>query len=146
MCVVRADILTSLDHVRVVYYPSYTKSELGHSTSSVTLDVPKAVGVVKEALGIYQAGYDVPVPPELNSNRYDRAFLALVRESNHEALMQRTGDYNWADRSIPANCYTMGNGVEKLLWGRNGDREGRGTTSQCNWYKPVSKIIQEYGL
>ena len=130
-----------MDHVRVVYYPSYSRVELrGGSLNSVTLDLPKAVGVVKEALAIYKAGYHTPVPESLNANPYDRFFAALNKATGNLALAMRTDDYDWNGPPPPKACTTY-NSVEGLIWG-----SGKGVTTACPWYGPVPQLTREYDL
>ena len=133
-------ILRSLDHVRVVYYPSYSQAELRGASNAVTLDLPKAVDVIKRALTIYHSGYSVPLPEDVNTNAYDRAWAALVRETNSEALQMRTDDYDWAGAPPPKECTTY-NGIEQMFWGTP-----RGPTTACHWYAPVPRLIKEFDL
>ena len=84
-------ILHSLDHVRVLYYPSYDAAEIS-GAAAVTLRMAKASRIVNEALALQRAGSTVPVEPSLNANLHDRAMGALVAASKGVALMARTGD------------------------------------------------------
>ena len=73
-------VLRSLDHVRVVYYPSYSSAER-RVPATITLEMPKALRVINEALDVHAAGFVVPLPPAANANKFDRAFEALVGAS-----------------------------------------------------------------
>ena len=136
-------ILRSLDHVRALYYPSYTRAELGRpGMPSVTLNLTKAVDLIQQALSIHAKGFVTPVPEDANANRYDRAFTQLVRETNGEALRARTDDYDWDTVKYPAGCTTM-NGVEKMVWGESGRGAANG---RCPWAGPVAKLIKQFEL
>lgn len=129
-------LLRSLDHARALYYPSFDRHELGRpGSSSVTLDMPKALGVVKQALEIYREGFEVPLPEDANANRFDHAFEKLVALTGGDALMARTDDYAWDTAKYPKACTTM-NGVHFMMWG----------TERCPWYKPVPALIREFDL
>ena len=119
---------------------SYSQAELRGASNAVTLDLPKAVDVIKRALTIYHSGYSVPLPEDVNTNAYDRAWAALVRETNSEALQMRTDDYDWAGAPPPKECTTY-NGIEQMFWGTP-----RGPTTACHWYAPVPRLIKEFDL
>ena len=128
-------VLRSLDHARAVYYPSYSVEERRGNGNTVTLDLGKAVSVIKEALDIYYKGFSTPLPEHLNANDYDRAWEALVQRSDSLALQLRTNDYDWQKRSAPSRCTTP-NGVELILWGVQG----------CPWQPHVQSVRQDFGL
>ena len=64
---------------QAVYYPSYSREELSVGPLAVRLDLPKALGVIGEALRIYREGFAIPLRQhEANGNRFDVAYQALV--------------------------------------------------------------------
>ena len=92
-------ILNSLDHVRSLYYPSYDRSEINYG-GTVTLNALKLTRLVRAALRLQAAGFEIPVPFGVNSNVHDRAFTALVAITNGSALLSRVGDVPM-DRNCP---------------------------------------------
>ena len=121
--------------MRTIYYPSYSAAER-RTPGSITLELPKALRVINEALDVHAVGFKVPLPPAANANKFDRAFEALVRATDGEALRARTDDYLWEKGPYAARCSTM-NGVEQMIFG---------STSHCPWYRPVPSLIREFDL
>lgn len=136
-------ILRSLDHARVLYYPSYTAAEL-RQPSAVTLDLPKATALIKQAVDIYKQGFTVPIDPDVQANKYDRAFTKLNEQTNDLALAMRTTDYDWAGSAVPQHCHTF-NGVEGLFWGAS-KMVRPAQMQQCPWYRPVPALLSEFDL
>ena len=132
-------VLRSLDHVRAVYYPSYSRSERP-SIGGVRLNLTKAVEVIRQALSIYTTGYEVPIQHNVNVNDYDKIFNALVKATDYDALRFRTDDFEWA-KGVQKGCSLM-NGVEQMLWGTE-PSQSRATT-KCPWYWPVPGLLRKY--
>lgn len=129
-------ILRSMDHVRTLYYPSYSAHER-RFRDEVELDLAKAVGLVREAVALYRAGFAVPVPLSDNANKFDRAFTRLVELTDGKALQQRTDDFAWGAESVPVACTRM-NGVDRMLW--------QADARQCVWQPYVAQVIREFDL
>ena len=55
-------ILSALDHVRVLYYPSYSPWELAAGKQEVRLETRKFLRVAEEALALHAAGFATPTP------------------------------------------------------------------------------------
>ena len=107
--------LNALDHVRVIYYPDYDPWELaparpanetGETGANVRLNITKATAIVRSALELQAAGFEVPVREGLNANHYDRAYEEMARRSNGAwvggTVYFRTAASVWALSDIAA--------------------------------------------
>ena len=128
-------VLNSLDHVRALYYPSYSSTELV-GPSAVTLDLKKAGGLVISALELAVKGFNVPIPKGANMNNYDKAFAWINDKTNDRAMQARTGDDDFASAAGP-RC--VANGVATMLWGQL-------ATKGCPWQPYVREAIEKFGL
>jgi len=124
-------ILTSLDHVSVLYYPSYGHEEL-LGTRSVTLNVSKATGMVMQALDRFREGFNIPVALDENANDYDRAYAYLFELSNGLSHMKRTGDEAWP---VPPGGSCVINNPESLLFHKS-----------CGWSKHIPEVLKRYPI
>ena len=125
-------VLTSLDHVSVMYYPSYDESELGSpAEKSVTLNVSKSTSLILSALKKYETGFEIPVRLSDNANDYERAYEYLSQLSGGVSHMQRTGDTPWEWRT--QKC--LSNNVETLLF-----------TRECGWKQWIPQVLDRYKL
>ena len=109
-------VVSSLDHVRVLYYPDYDDSELDTPRPAkigrwhpIRLNLTKALGVVRYALEIHSQGFSDPVPLEANGNIENAAFARLVQVTKGRALMARSGDEPWDGTSSAGVGKRMGN-------------------------------------
>jgi hypothetical protein len=127
-------ILTSLDHVSVMYYPSYDISELTGTASveSVTLNVTKATSLILKALDRHATGFEIPVRFNANANEYDRAYEYLSQLSGGLSHMHRTGDrpWHWGDRK---SCET--NNAEFLLFSK-----------ECGWKEWIPQVLARFKI
>ena len=130
-------ILRSMDHARVLYYPSYTRAERSCGHEAVCLDLAKATALVKQGVEIYKAGFATPLPFDANANKFDRAFTRLVELTKGVALQHRTADYAWGVDKPPVGCTHL-NGVDKLLWSP--------TARTCMWSSLVPGLAREFDL
>lgn len=132
-------ILRSMDHVRVLYYPSYSRAERSCGAESVCLDLGKATNLVREGVELHKSGFSVPVPSTANANKYDRAFERLVELTGGKALQHRTNDYAWDDarERVDGKC-TSFNGVDQMLFSP--------ASRSCMWSHLVPRLKQEFDL
>ena len=124
-------ILTSLDHVSVVYYPSYGPEEL-QGTRSVTLNVSKATGMVMQALARFLEGFEIPISLDDNANDYDRAYAYLFELSGGLSHMKRTGDEAWP---VPPGGSCVINNPESLLFHKS-----------CGWSEHIPEVLKRYPI
>ena len=68
-------LLHSLDHMRTLYYPSYSLAELGSDPRRVRLDPHKASRPINTAIALHACHRlsDPGAAPEANANDHDRA-------------------------------------------------------------------------
>lgn len=125
-------LLNSLDHVRVLYYPSYEPSELGGS--SVTLRVPKATKILQQALEIHAGGFPIPVPSGANANVRDRAYQRLAEKTRGMSHQLRTGDEPFPPRG--SRCLT--NSPDSMFWGP--------LSQKCAFAPWVEEVKREFNL
>ena len=128
-------LLRSLDHVRVLYYPNYSTAELSGGLNTVTLDMEKAVRLVRSAVALQKAGVRIPVAEDDNANDYDSAFEMLVERTGGLALQLRTGDGALPPPDKP-NC--MMNGVADMIYGE--------ASRACPWANFVPLVRARFGL
>jgi hypothetical protein len=124
-------ILASLDHVSVLYYPSYGPEEL-EGTRAVTLNVSKATSMVLAALQRFRKGFNIPIPFEENANDYDRAYSYLFDLSNGLSHMKRTGDEPWP---VPLGGSCVINNPESLLFHKS-----------CGWRHHIPEVLERYPI
>ena len=131
--------------VRVLYYPSYDRSELpplppprnaDGSAYEVALNVTKAAALVAAALRLHAAGFDVPVPEGANANVFDRAYEELGRRTRGLSHRARTGDDKLPIRYDP-RCHSV-NSVSAMLWGV--------LAWACPWRPWVRELIRDMNL
>lgn len=143
--------INALDHVRVLYYPSYDEWELEGPRDQLRLDVRKVLPLVQHALDIYTRGFVTPLPYDANSNEWDRAYAELNRRTGMASHRQRTGDevLRAADGlpNASQSCILAGSSVELMLLSedaeygpkhRGGPDVPRGKRSQgasCVWHQ-----------
>ena len=143
-------VLHSLDHVRVLYYPSYDRDELARASSmdQVRLNVPKALGVLRSALALHNASFAIPVPLELNANEWDRAYRALadVSPASH---MARVGDVDWEppSKGRATNECTVRGGMSRCLSNSPLQMLLGGSQPPCCPWKPfAARIAKQHRL
>lgn len=129
-------VLRSMDHVKALYYPSYTRQERA-IRDEVNLNLTKAVELVKQGIDIYKKGFTSPLPLEANANKFDHAFTRLVELTHGKALAHRADDYAWGKESVHVACTRM-NGVEKMLWTADAQK--------CVWQPYISQVVREFDL
>jgi len=130
-------VLRSMDHVRTVYYPSYSLRERA-KPKAITLDLDKAMRVIGDALAIYRKGFSTPLPADANANHFDHAYEELNRLTASVVTQMRTNDYDWR-RPAPRGCTNM-NGIEEVLWDPSAGRK------PCPWQQHVPKLLVDFGL
>lgn len=104
---------------------------------AVSLDVPKAARLVREAAALQRAGFGVPVDADANANDYDRAFAALVAASGGAALAVRTNDDELPPR-WPACAAALRNGAAEMFYGD--------AARACPWRESVGAVRAQFGL
>ena len=95
---------------------------------AVSLDVPKAARLVREAAALQRAGFGVPVDADANANDYDRAFAALAVRTNDDELPPR-----W-----PACAAALRNGAAEMFYGD--------AARACPWRESVGAVRAQFGL
>lgn len=143
-------VLHSLDHVRVLYYPSYDSDELARASSmdQVRLNVPKALGVLRSALALQNASFATPVPLELNANEWDRAYRALA-DISPASHMARVGDVDWEPPSKggATNECTVRGGMQRCMSNSPFQMLLGGPQPPCCPWKPfAARIAKQHGL
>ena len=130
-------LLRSLDYVRAMYYPSYDPWELDEPHGHVRLNLSKASRVIADAVALHQQGFEMPVPPAQNANRFDRAWEALVEYSGGQALMDRSNDRDWVTPTHGSQCINQ-NGLQEVFFG--------GHTERCVWGGLLPRVRREFDL
>jgi len=145
-----AHILSALDHVRVLYYPSYSEWELGGGPDEVRLEEHKIISTVRDALALHASGFAIPTPRDANANVYDRLYTELAVRTGMRSHMQRTGDADYPLRN--KKCITTS--VERMLWSRDAEvrpsmrgKPGAGKPmSGCSWEAHVPSVLAKFQL
>ena len=134
-------LLHSLDHVRSLFYPSYSTWELALGSQVVRLDMQKAMRVVNQAIDVHLSIYPLPVPFEENANSLDAAFTAAVRATDGRLLRMRSNDVDFDNKDELGpikGCKQSINGVIELLEQSN--------ARACGWGKQAAMALSSVGL